>query len=176
MNRRARYWTRRILMGSMVLMIGYALYTTVTNEKKKDPPSSGEPAPDFQLKTLDGGTVKLSDLRGKGVLINFWATWCSPCRKEIPAMQKVYEKYKDRGFEVVAVNIAETKPAISGFTRQLGLTLPVVLDRDREVTNLYNVGPIPSSFFISPEGKIVKHITGQMDEIQIEYQVNQVLP
>ena len=175
MNRNTRYWVRRGLMILMAGMIGFALYQPVEGTKEKGP-VVGSQAPDFQLETLDGKSLRLSDLRGKGVLVNFWATWCKPCREEMPAIQKMYEKYRDRGFEVVAVNIAETPVAVQGFTRQLGLTFPVVLDRDRQVTKLYQVGPIPTSFFVRPNGTIAHKVVGQMDEGQIEIYINDVIP
>ena len=89
----------------MLVLIGFALYQTGESEAVE----VGRTAPDFELTTLDGKTVRLSDFRGKGVLINFWASWCKPCRDEMPAIQRVYERHRDKGLEVLAVNIAETE-------------------------------------------------------------------
>ncbi|MEW9034144.1 MAG: redoxin domain-containing protein, partial [Planifilum fimeticola] len=95
MNRRTRFWVRRLLMLAMLALIGFALYQTGESEAVE----IGQTAPDFELTTLDGKTVRLSEFRGKGVLINFWASWCKPCRDEMPAIQRVYERHRDKGLE-----------------------------------------------------------------------------
>ncbi|PTM59247.1 thiol-disulfide oxidoreductase ResA [Desmospora activa] len=173
MNKRTRYWVRRILMVVMAGLVGFALYQALADEKTGA--EVGESAPDFELETLEGETLKLSDLKGKAVLINFWATWCKPCRDEMPAIQSVYERYQDQDFVVVGVNIAETPVSVKGFARQLELDFPIVLDRNREVTKQYNIGPIPSSVFLDKEGKVVRKQDGQMVEGQIEGYVREAL-
>ncbi|WP_460415426.1 thiol-disulfide oxidoreductase ResA [Planifilum fimeticola] len=172
MNRRTRFWVRRLLMLAMLALIGFALYQTGESEAVE----IGQTAPDFELTTLDGKTVRLSEFRGKGVLINFWASWCKPCRDEMPAIQRVYERHRDKGLEVLGVNIAETGVTVDGFVRHLDLTFPILLDQNREVTQLYGIGPIPSSIFVSPEGKVVRKVSGQMQEGQIESMVLEILP
>lgn len=174
MNKRTRYWVRRILLLLMAGMVAFALYQTL-NDEKDTGPQQGQPAPNFQLETLDGDSLELSDLQGKTVLINFWATWCKPCRTEMPDIQKIYEQYRDEGFEVVAVNIAENPVSVKGFARQLELDFPIVLDRDRKVTKQYNIGPLPASLFIAKDGKVVRKQTGQMSEKQIEGYVREAL-
>lgn len=161
-----------MLMLAMLALIGFALYQTGESEAVE----IGQTAPDFELTTLDGKTVRLSEFRGKGVLINFWASWCKPCRDEMPAIQRVYERHRDKGLEVLAVNIAETEVTVDGFVRHLDLTFPILLDQNREVTQLYGIGPIPSSIFVSPEGKVVRKVSGQMQEGQIESMVLEILP
>lgn len=173
MNKRTRYWVRRILMVVMAGLVGFALYQALAEEKTGA--EVGEKAPDFELETLDGEKLQLRDLEGKTVLINFWATWCKPCRDEMPAIQSVYNRFKDQDFVVVGVNIAETPVSVKGFTRQLELDFPVVLDRNREVTKLYNIGPIPSSLFVDKNGKVVRKHDGQMVEGQIEGYVREAL-
>ncbi|PTX65076.1 peroxiredoxin [Melghirimyces profundicolus] len=175
MNRTTRYWVRRILMLVMVALVGIAIYQTVADDGKKKNVEVEKTAPDFQLQTLDGETLKLSDLRGKVVLLNFWATWCKPCRDEMPAIQNVYDKHQDKGLVVVGVNIAETQVAVSGFARQLNLKFPIVLDKERKVTERYGIGPIPSSLFIDKQGKVVRKVNGQMNEGQIEGYVLEAL-
>lgn len=174
MNRKTRYWVRRILMLIMVGAVAFAIYKT-TGGGEKPAVEEGKVAPDFQLQTLDGETLKLSDLRGKAVLLNFWATWCGPCRDEMPAIQSVYEKHKDKGFVVVGVNIAESQLAVKGFARQLDLSFPIVLDKERQVVDQYQIGPIPSTVFIDQNGEVVRKMDGQMDEAQIEAYVLEAL-
>ncbi len=114
----------------------------------------GHLAPDFTLKTFEGGTVRLSELRGqKVVLINFWATWCPPCRLEMPTMQQIYSEHKDRGFEILAVNIeSDAEQAISDFVKELRLTFPILLDPDMKVTRKFRVIGLPVSVLIDRQG------------------------
>lgn len=116
----------------------------------------GNIAPNFKLETLDGEFISLSDYKGKRVLLNFWATWCPPCRAEIPDMQKFYE---DKDIEVLAVNLIDSRPDeaenVAPFVEEYGMTFPVLLDYDSEVSQgLYNIQPIPTSFLIDSTGRI----------------------
>ncbi|SFQ42028.1 TlpA family protein disulfide reductase [Salibacterium halotolerans] len=124
----------------------------------------GDPAPDFELDTLDGGTMSLSEMEGTPVLINFWATWCPPCRAEMPDMQTFYE---ENDIEVLAVNLTDTESgqsAISSFVEEMDLSFPILLDKDVSVAGKYNIQPVPTSFFIDSEGT-VQHINiGAMNE------------
>lgn len=123
----------------------------------------GNLAPDFELETLTGDVVKLSDYRGKKVMVNFWATWCPPCRAEIPDMQKFYEKHD---IEILAINLTETEPSrgqVNGFVDEFGMTFPVLLDNDLTVAeDTYKIQPIPSSFFIDTKGIIRFYAPGAL--------------
>ncbi|CBE68752.1 MAG: TlpA family protein disulfide reductase [Candidatus Methylomirabilis oxygeniifera] len=114
----------------------------------------GHLAPDFTLKTFEGSTVRLSDFRGKKVvLINFWATWCPPCRLEMPTMQQIYAEYKDRGFEILAVNIeSDAKQEVSDFVKELRLTFPILSDPDMKITRKFRVIGLPVSVLIDRQG------------------------
>ncbi|MGF2616280.1 redoxin domain-containing protein [Rossellomorea vietnamensis] len=127
----------------------------------------GELAPDFTLATIDGKSVSLSDYKGQKVILNFWATWCPPCKAEMPHMQKFYEENKDNGIEIVAVNLTnmdEGKPAIEQFVQDYELTFPVPLDEEGDIGMQYQAFTIPTSYVIDTEGKIAKKIIGPMDE------------
>lgn len=139
-------------------------------------PSPGSVAPDFTLETLDGQTINLSDLHGQVVLINFWATWCLPCREEMPAIQSVYDRYRDQGFTVLAVNLLETDVEVTEFTSELALTFPILMDRNAEVFFLYRVRGLPTTFFLDQAGVIQSlKIGGPMLEDFIEGQVTDLL-
>ncbi|WAA11050.1 redoxin domain-containing protein [Fervidibacillus albus] len=130
----------------------------------------GEKAPEFVLETLNGETLALKDLRGKTVLLNFWASWCPPCREEMPDMQKVYEQFKDENIEIVAVNLTygrETVEKAKNFQQELNLTFPIPLDKKAEVTKLYQIIPIPASYFIDRDGIIRDTKIGPMTEDEI---------
>jgi len=125
----------------------------------------GKPAPDFVLKTLDGETVRLSDLQGQAVLINFWATWCTPCRREMPEIQTVYEEYKDQGFVVIAVNIQESSEQVRAWAEEFGLTFPIAMDSTGAVTNEYLLlDVLPTTVFVGRDGVIKSIYRGQMDQ------------
>lgn len=123
----------------------------------------GNIAPDFQLETLDGEQVALSDYRGRRVMVNFWATWCPPCRAEMPDMQSFYE---DKDVEILAINLTGTESSRDGvtdFTNEFGLTFPILMDEDTQVANEYQIQPIPSSFMIDSNGRIQYKALGAMN-------------
>ncbi|MFO7172724.1 MAG: TlpA disulfide reductase family protein [Bacillota bacterium] len=138
-------------------------------------PQPGEPAPDFALETLDGQVVRLSDLRGQVVLLNFWATWCPPCREEMPALQAVERLYREKGFRVLAINLDESPATIRSFLEQNGLELTVLLDKDMKVTSRYGILPLPTSFFIDREGRVAYVHERYMDLAFVKGQVEQLL-
>ncbi len=139
-------------------------------------PQAGFAAPGFALQTQDGQTVSLADLRGQVVLLNFWATWCPPCRAEMPAIQQVYDEHKDQGFTVLAVDVLEQDGQVDAFVAERGLTFPVLIDRDGSVSTSYQVKAMPSTFFIDREG-VIQEVTlgGPMSEAFIESQVTALL-
>lgn len=121
-------------------------------------------ATDFYLRDLNGKLVRLSDFQGKVVVLNFWATWCPPCRKEMPSMQQLYQAHKDKGLEVVAVSVDTTSSQeVRAFIEELGLTFPVLHDRDSLVSRLYSNPGVPSSYVIDPQGKVVYRVLGEYD-------------
>jgi peroxiredoxin len=130
-----------------------------------DRPEVGHFAPDFALKNLTGKTVRLSEFRGKKVvLINFWATWCPPCRLEMPTMQQIYSDYKNRGFEILAINIEpDATDEIRQFMKELRLTFPVLLDSDMAVTRKYRLFGLPVSILIDRQGIIRSKDVGYHD-------------
>ncbi len=114
----------------------------------------GEIAPDFTLKDLDGNLVRLSDLRGNVVFINFWATWCPPCRAEMPEIEAVHQEYKDKGVVVLGVDISEPESTVRQYIQQGGFSWAIVLDGTGEVARDYQIAAIPTSFFLDREGII----------------------
>lgn len=172
MNKQTRYWVRRLLLLSLLILVGVAIYQVSTDTGGK--PVAGEQAPDFTLTTLDGKQKSLSDLKGKAVMINFWGTWCPPCKQEMPAIQKAYEINQKRGFEVVSINIRENDLPVSNFVNQMGLTFPIWMDKEREVIKQYKIGPIPSTFFINRDGVIIERIEGPLQLNQLQYYIDKI--
>ncbi|HMQ34295.1 MAG TPA: TlpA disulfide reductase family protein [Chloroflexaceae bacterium] len=138
-------------------------------------PEVGRLAPDFTLETADGGSVRLADLRGRVVLVNLWATWCPPCRAEMPAIQAVYERHGPAGLSVLAVNVAEEPATVAAFLREHGLSFAAPLDRDGAVSHAYRSSALPSSFFIDRRGVIRAIYRGPMSHGVIAGTVEQLL-
>jgi peroxiredoxin len=141
-------------------------------------PQQGFLAPDFELQTTTGKTVRLSDLRGQAVLVNLWATWCPPCRAEMPAIEKVYNEYKDDGLIVLAVNMTyqDTPSSIAPFVGEYGLTFPILLDETGSVGTAYQLRSLPSSFFIGRDGIISEVVIGgPMAEALLRTRVEEIL-
>jgi thiol-disulfide isomerase/thioredoxin len=112
-------------------------------------------APDFSLRDLAGKPLRLKDFRGKVVFLNFFATWCDPCRLEMPAMERLHRANKDKGLVVLAVDIRESVRTVRGFIQELQLSFPTVLDGDGSVAYMYAVRPVPATYLIGRDGKIL---------------------
>ena len=131
-------------------------------------PVIGHPAPDFTLVDLEGNQVTLSDFRGKVVFVNFWATWCPPCRAEMPEIEAVHQEYKDKGVVVIGVDIAEPESTVRQYVQQGGFSWTFVLDSTGEVARDYQIVAIPTSFFIDREGVIRAVNIGAMTKRAME--------
>jgi peroxiredoxin len=123
-------------------------------------PAVGMQAEDFRLTDLEGKQQSLSQYRGKIVLVNFWATWCKPCTTEMPAMQTIYDKLRDKGFVVLAVNELEDDAKVREHIKQYGHTFPVLMDHDNKVANQFGVFGLPVSVFLDEKGVIQEYIKG----------------
>jgi cytochrome c biogenesis protein CcmG/thiol:disulfide interchange protein DsbE len=176
--------TQRRITYVIILVLGLAWIfisadkSGISTSGKIPAPQQGFLAPDFELKTTTGETIKLSDLRGQAVLVNLWATWCPPCRAEMPAIEKIYNEYKDKGLVVLAVNMTyqDTPSNIAPFVSERGLTFPILLDDAGKVGADYQLRSLPSSFFINREGIINEVVIGgPMAEALIRTRVEEIL-
>lgn len=174
MNKSNRTYVRIAVLGVLLLALVFALYSSFV----KDPNAVkvGSDAPNFSLEQLNGPEMALSELKGKGVVLNFWGTWCEPCKEEMPALQKQYDQFKDKGLVVLGVNIGESPVAVEPFIQQYGVSFPILLDRQSQITKLYRIGPIPTTFFISPDGEVEEIFIGQLNEAMISSKVAKILP
>lgn len=127
------------------------------------PVDSQANAPELALQDLNGKQQRLSDYRGKIVAVNFWATWCPPCRKELPSMQNTYEAFAKDGFEILAVNVGENWETIAPFLENFSITFPVLLDQDSKAIGEWKVLGLPTTFLVDPNGKITHRINGGRD-------------
>jgi thiol-disulfide isomerase/thioredoxin len=132
----------------------------------------GRTPPDFVLQTPDGDSMRFSDLRGKPVLVNFWASWCTPCRQEMPEIVRASAKHADSGLVVVAVDLQENADAVREFAGDFGMTFPIVIDRNGQVADAWRIGGpvegIPASYFVDADGVVRARSYGPMTEKTIE--------
>lgn len=129
------------------------------------------PAPDFTLTDMNGKQVRLSDLRGQKVLINFWTTWCKYCREEMPVLQKFYEQTKDKNWQVLMVNITSSERNLSdveNYLKENQFTFPVLLDKDGSVAAIYGINSIPTSFILNEKGEVVTTKIGPFRDAEID--------
>lgn len=160
-----RWWAFTLTI--LLLGLGWTWYSrvppSVASAGQIPSPREGFPAPDFSLKTLENGeTVSLADYRGRVVIVNLWASWCGPCRAEMPALQMVYAAQQARGLEVLAINstVQDSEAAAGAFVQEFHLTFPVLLDQTGEVGQRYRLLSLPSTFFIDRKGVIRSVIFG----------------
>jgi len=167
--------TSAITLVLAVLWFGYVLLWPNTNASAGAGVPVGGQAPDFELTTVDGETYRLSDLRGQPVMLNFFATWCTYCKAEMPVLEKAFEAYRDQGLLVLAIDLDESDLAITAFRDEFGLTFPIVVDRGSNVSQLYQLVPLPTSFFLDRDGIVRGKWTGAIDEAQLEAMLKLIL-
>lgn len=126
-------------------------------------PEIGHPAPDFTLPASDGSLISLAEFKGQPVILNFWATWCGPCRAEIPALQAVWESPDSQGV-IFGIDVQEPAERVVAFMADYGMTYPVALDQSAEVARLYRVRAFPTTYFINSRGVIIDIYTGPLNE------------
>jgi len=147
-----------------VFLIIYLREERDSTVKTTKPLQPGIKVPNFVFPDINGKEVSLSNHRGKVVLLNVWATWCPPCRQEMPSMQRLYEKFKGERFEILAVSIdSEGREAVAPFMREMNLTFPALLDPRETIMSLYGITGVPESFIIDKDGILVKKIIGPIN-------------
>ncbi len=173
--------TQRFILYAFILAFGIVWINFSADSNKASTaiaPQEGFIAPDFNLSTLAGETFTLSSLKGQAIIINLWATWCPPCRAEMPAMQKLYEEYKNQGLIILAVNMTyqDTSSDIAPFINKYGLTFPILLDETGEIARLYQLNSLPSSYFINRAGIISEVVIGgPMSEALLRTRIEKIL-
>ncbi|MBN8593211.1 MAG: TlpA family protein disulfide reductase [Anaerolineae bacterium] len=169
---------RGIGMGGIVLLVGVvavaAVFGLALIDRNAGQPTSG-PAPDFTLTTLDGQDVRLSDLRGQVVVINFWASWCVPCRDEAPALQAVWERYRDRGVVLLGVAWTDTERNARAFIDEFSQNYPNGLDLGTRIGELYGITGVPETFVIDQQGQVVGFYPIALQQDQLAAVIESVL-
>ncbi|SCW27642.1 Peroxiredoxin [Paenibacillus tianmuensis] len=169
-----RRWVQISIFAVIIVIGALTLASNLFGSDKK--PTQGSEAPDFKLLSLDGATRKLSDYRGKVVVVNFWGTFCEPCRNEMPALERQRAKWKDKNVEILGLNLDEPRVAVENFVSQYKVTFPILLDKNEETRKRYGVSQYPTTYFIGPEGKVDVIRIGEMDEAYIEKTITSLLP
>lgn len=170
------------LLFGLLLGLGLGLSILFQGGSKPNPASStfqadsiaiGSPAPNFELATLDGETFSLSQLRGKAVIVNFWATWCPPCKEEMPLLQQYYAA-RSVDLVVLGVDVMETVDLVKPFAGRMEITFPVLLDEKGQVYDLYRLRGLPTSFFLDSEGVLRAMHIGLLDERMLKGYLSQI--
>jgi len=167
----------KMLTAILVMILTSGLLITGCSAGSEPTATVGKAAPDFELQNLDGQSISLSDLKGKPVLINFWATWCGPCVFEMPYLQEIHDEWSGKGLMVLAINRGESSSKVEQFLQSNNLSLPVLLDTKLDVFRRYNIRSIPTTFFIDKDGIIqVKVIGAFPNKEAIENRLSKIMP
>ena len=154
---------KKMLLGARAFLCASVMTVLCCScaEKDKSPITVSGIAPDFSLEDLQGKTIRLKDLRGKVVLVNFFATWCAPCIKEVPAFSQLYERYREKGFEIVGIGVdMEGETALRPFSEKLRIPYPVVIGTRKVVLDYGGITGVPTSFFVDRDGYIADQFIG----------------
>ena len=168
---------RRLKVILLIMLIPGLAVTSCATGSASSGAQVGNLALDFELQDLDGQTISLSGLRGSPVMLNFWATWCPPCRAEMPYLQQIYDEWSAEGLVMLAINLRESPSLVEGFMQSNGLSFPVLLDSTGSVGAKYNVSGIPTTFFIDRDGIIrQKRVGAYPSKEAIEEDLRKIMP
>lgn len=169
-------WKRRLMAWTLALftvLMGFLIMIPDSNASASL--KVGQAAPDAEVMDQSGQPLHLASLKGRPVVINFWATWCPPCRAEMPEFADSVERHKDSDLAFYALNVGESKLAVDSFLSQIGVELPILMDHNDAAQNAYKILPLPATFFIDRTGTISAIYESQMTGLQIETEINRIL-
>lgn len=149
-------------LGVVFLVLGALLSVTLLFSQQGRRPKTFV-APDFSVVTLDGESLNLQQFRGSIVLVNFWATWCPPCREELPSLERLYRKLRPQGLSLVAISVDERPEPVRALLRTYEVSFPVALDRDARIPSLYGVTGYPETFVVDSTGTVIRHFIGPQE-------------
>ena len=169
-----------IILIIVAVIISLMLVFGIQKTRHTSPPGAGklqgQPAPDFSLASVDGKTVKLSEFRGKAVLLNFWATWCEPCKVEMPWFIQLQQQYGSQGLQVVGVAMDDSSPKdISEFAQKMGVNYPIAIGKEAVGDQYGGIPYLPSTFYIGRDGKVIDRVYGLVSRSEIEANIKRAL-
>ena len=162
-----------IILAATLLLGGIAIFPTLFESSAV--PTVGSSVPNIKLQELDGEVRSLSDLKGQAVILNFWGSWCEPCKREMPALSKAYEQWKEQGVEIIGINYGEDELVVRNFAKQMGVTFPIWLDRKKTASKEFGIRPLPTTFFINPEGKVHHIKLGEVTSEELDVLIKQMI-
>ena len=174
-KKKKRSILRGIILTVLAVAIGYTIFASATKDKV-EVVKVGAAAPDFEIVDINGNKHRLKDYEGQGVVLNFWGTWCAPCEREFPAMERQYTEFKDKGVEIIAINRRQSDFEVNTYVKNMGMTFPVGIDKKASVFKVYNIGPLPTTIFIDKNGEIKEISKGEMSETQIRAAMTSIAP
>ncbi|MBB5172951.1 thiol-disulfide oxidoreductase ResA [Texcoconibacillus texcoconensis] len=169
-----RLLIRAIILIVMAVAIGYTFYNHFVGDRGVV--DAGDEAPNFALENLDGEKIMLEDWEGEGVYLNFWATYCAFCREKMGYLKEHYDTYRDKGVEVVSVNVDESTVQVERHQERANYPYPIAIDRGMHVSNAYGVQSLPSVFLIDETGEVIEHTVGAKTEEQVIESLEQLVP
>ncbi|WP_088102280.1 thiol-disulfide oxidoreductase ResA [Halalkalibacter urbisdiaboli] len=170
---------RRLIMRASILFViaaalGYTFYSNFFADHSVA--KAGNDSVNFVLHDLEGERLELDELKGKGVFLNFWGTYCRPCEKEMPVMENLYQEYKEKGVEIVAVNVSEPELTVERFVSRYKLSFPVAIDKGMKVSDAYGINPLPTTILIDEQGTIVHVHQGGMTDKMVREFMEKIVP
>ena len=168
---------RRLLVVAIIFSLVGGCHTQegAEGDKSLEIADTGQEAPDMPMPGIEGGVVRFDSFKGKVIVLNFWATWCPPCRKEMPLLESTYKRYKDKGLVILGINYNEDRERVLKFTQEMGVTFPIILDKELNLTRKYGVLALPATFFIDKKGIIRDQYKGEIVEEIIATKVEPLL-
>lgn len=171
---KARRPVQIVILLFIIVLGGYAIGSTVFGDHEGRP-TQGSASPDFKLLGMDGSVHSLKEYRGKPVVINFWATWCTYCVSEMPALQAQWEKWRDQDLVMLGINTGEDRLTVDRFVKQVGVDFPILLDSENEAVQKYGIVPMPTTFFVDKKGKIISIHEGELDLNTLDEQIRKIV-
>jgi len=162
------------ILAVVILIGGFAIGNSLFS--KSVVLAKGDKPPIFRLADLNSQVHDMTDYEGQPLIINFWGTFCPPCRNEMPALQHQYDKWKDRGLKLIGINLSEDRLTVQSFIRQIGVDFPILLDKDKQTERKYGLKQYPTTFFIAPSGEIQEVVIGGvLTEEEIEQRIERLI-
>lgn len=172
--KKSRRTVQIVILFLIVILGGYAISSSVMSSST-DRVKQGDKAPSFSLLGVDGTVHDWEEYKGKPVVLNFWGTWCTPCVKEMPALQAQWEKWSEQGVMIVGINAGEDQMTVHNFMKQTGVDFPVLLDKKSDAVRKYGVVPLPTTFFIGSNGRITSIHLGELDLTTLDNQISKLV-